>query len=97
MYVYLFFCPYIYMSIHTKRMRLAGHVARMGAKRNAYRILVGNPEGKRPLERPRRRWVDSIKMDLREIGWDGGEWIDLDQDRDQWRALVNTVMKLRVP
>jgi hypothetical protein len=75
----------------------AGHVARMGAKRNAYRILVGNPEGKRPLGRPRRRWVENIKMDLREIGWDGGDWIDRAQDRDQWRALVKAVMNLRVP
>jgi hypothetical protein len=58
---------------------------------------VGNPEGKRPLGRPRRRWVDNIKMDLREIGWDGGDCIDLAQDRDQWRALVNVVMNLRVP
>jgi hypothetical protein len=56
--------------------------------------LVGKPEGKRPLGRPRRRWVDNIKMDLREIGWDGVDWIDLTQDRDQWRALVNTVMKM---
>jgi hypothetical protein len=68
-----------------------------GEKRNAYRILVGNPEGKRPLGRPRRRWVDNIKMDLREIGWDGIDWIDLAQDRDQWRVLVNAVMNLRVP
>jgi hypothetical protein len=59
--------------------------------RNAYRILVGKPEGKRPLGRPRRRWVDNIKMDLREIEWYGMDWIDLAQDRDQWRALVNTV------
>jgi hypothetical protein len=65
--------------------------------RNAYRILVEKPEGKRPLGRPRRRWVDNIKMDLREIGWDGMDWIHLAQDRDQWRALVNTVMNLRVP
>jgi hypothetical protein len=65
--------------------------------RNAYRILVGNPEGKRPLGRPRRRWVDNIKMDLREIGWDGGDLIELAQDRDQWRALVRAVMNLRVP
>jgi hypothetical protein len=63
----------------------------------AYRILVGKPEGKRPLGRPRRRWVDNIKMGLREIGWDGRDWIELAQDKDQWRALVNTVMNLRVP
>jgi hypothetical protein len=68
-----------------------------GARRNAYRILVGKPEGKRPLERPRRRWVDNIKMDLREVGWDGRDWIDLAQDRDRWRANVNAVMNLRVP
>jgi hypothetical protein len=69
----------------------------MGAKRNAYTILVGKPEGKRPLGRRRRRWVDSIKMNLREIGWEGMDWIHLAQDRDQWRALVNTVMNLRFP
>jgi hypothetical protein len=68
-----------------------------GEEQNAYRILVGKPEGKRPLGRPRRRWVDNIKMALREIGWDGVGWIDLAQDRDQWRALVSTVMNLRVP
>jgi hypothetical protein len=65
--------------------------------RNAYRILVGKPEGKRPPGRPRRRWVDNIKMDLVEIGWDGRDWIELAQDRDHWRALVNTVMNLWVP
>jgi hypothetical protein len=64
-------------------------------KRNAYRILVGKPEGKRPLETPCRRWEDNIKMNLREIGWGGIDWIDLAQDREQWRALVNTVMNLR--
>jgi hypothetical protein len=68
-----------------------------GEKRNAYRRLVGKPEGKIPLGRPRRRWMDSITMDLREGGWSGMDWIDMPQDRDQWRALVNTVMKLRVP
>jgi hypothetical protein len=68
-----------------------------GEKRNIYRTLVGKPEGKRPLGRPRRRWVDNSKTDLREINWNGMYWIDLAQDRDQWRALVNTVMNLRVP
>jgi hypothetical protein len=68
----------------------------MGEKRNAYRILVGNPEGKRPLGRPSRRWVDNIKMDLREIEWDEMDWIDLAQDLYQWRALVNTVKNFRV-
>jgi hypothetical protein len=69
----------------------------MGETRNSYRILVGKLEGKRPLGRPRRRWVDNIKMDLGDIGWGGRDWIELAQDRDQWRALVNTVMNLRVP
>jgi hypothetical protein len=68
-----------------------------GEKRNAYRILVGMPEGRRPLGRARRWWVDDIKMDLRETGLNGMDWIDLAQNRDQWRALVNTVMKLQVP
>jgi hypothetical protein len=69
----------------------------MEAERNAYMILVGMPYGKTPLGRPRRRWVDNIKMDLREIGWDGIDWIDLAQDMDQWRALVDEVMILQVP
>jgi hypothetical protein len=78
-------------------MKWAGYVARMGEKRNAYRILVAKPEEEKPLGRPRRRWVDIIKMDLGEIEWGGTHWIDLNQDRDQWRALVNTVMNFRVP
>jgi hypothetical protein len=69
----------------------------MGEKRNAYRILVGKPEGKIPLGRPRRRWVDNIGIDLREMELDGADWIDLAHERDQWRVLVNTVMNLRVP
>jgi hypothetical protein len=68
----------------------------MGEERNAYRILMGKPEGKRPLEKRRRRWVDNIKMDLTAIGLDGMDWIDLAQGRDQWRALLNTVMNLRI-
>jgi hypothetical protein len=69
----------------------------MGERGNAHSILVGNSEGRRPLGKPRRRWVDNIKMDFREIGWSGMNWIDLNQDRDQWRALANTVMNFRVP
>jgi hypothetical protein len=83
--------------IKSRRMRWTGHVTRMGEKRNAYRILVGKPEGKTPLGRPRRMWVDNIKMDLKEMVWYGVDWIDLAQDRDQWMALVYTVMNLRVP
>jgi hypothetical protein len=83
--------------IKSMRMRWTGHVARMGERRNAYRVLVGKPEGKRLLGKPGLRWEDNIKMDLREIGWGGIDWINLDQDRDQWRAPVNTVMNLRVP
>jgi hypothetical protein len=69
----------------------------MEEKTNAYRRLVGKPEGRRSLEGQRRRWVSNIKINLREIGWDGVDWIDMAQDRDQWRALVNTVLNLRVP
>jgi hypothetical protein len=93
----LYSSPNIIRMIKPRRMRWVGHVARVGETRNAYRILVGKPEGKRPLGRPRRRWVDNIKIDLRETGWDGVGWINLAQDWDQWRALVNTVMNLRVP
>jgi hypothetical protein len=78
-------------------MRWTGQVARIGEKRNAYRILVVKPEGKRPLGRPRRRWVDNIKIDLRETGWDDVDWMDMAQDGDQWRALVNTILNLWVP
>jgi hypothetical protein len=69
----------------------------MGEKRNVYRLLAGKPEGKRPLGRPRRRWIDNIKVDLLEMGLDGLDWIDLAQDRYSWRALVNAVMNLRIP
>jgi hypothetical protein len=83
--------------IKSRRMRWAGHLARMGEKRNVYRLLVGKPAGKRPLGRPRRRWIDSIKFDLLEIGLSVLDWIDLAQDRCRWRALVNAVMNLWVP
>jgi hypothetical protein len=79
-----------------RRMIWAGHVARIGEVRGAYNILVGRPEGRRPLGRPRRRWVDNIKIDLREVGFRDVNCIHLAQDRDRWRALVNTVMNLRV-
>jgi hypothetical protein len=75
----------------------ARNVARMGEKRNAYRLLVGKPEGRRPLGRPRRRWVDNIRVDLVEVGWGDVDWIGLARDRDRWRALVNSVLNLRVP
>jgi hypothetical protein len=94
---YLYSCPSIIRMIKSRMMRWAGHVARMGERRDAYTILVGKPEGRRPLGRSRRRWVDNIKMFFRAIGCDGIDWIDLAQDKDQWRALVNTVMNLRVP
>jgi hypothetical protein len=83
--------------IKSRRMRWIEHVARMGKERGVYRFLVGRPECKRPLGRRRHRWEDSIKMDLREIGIDGTNWIQLAQERVQWRAFVNTVMNLRVP
>jgi hypothetical protein len=94
----LYSLPNIIRVIKSRRMRWAGHVARMGEERGAYRILVGRPEGRRPRGRPRRRWEDKIKMDLREVGWGGGmNWIELAQDRDRWRALVNAIMNLQVP
>ena len=76
-------------------MRWVGHVARMGEWRGVYSVLVGKPEGKRPLGRPRRRWEDNIKMDLQEVGLWGMDWIELAQDRDRWWAFVNAVMNLR--
>jgi hypothetical protein len=86
----------IIRQIKSRRMRWTGHVASMGEERNVYRVLIGKPAGKRPLGRPRRRWEDGIRMDLREIGWGSVDWIQLTQDRDRWRAFVNTVMNLRV-
>jgi len=79
------------------RMRWAGHVARMGDERVMYRVLVGKPEGKRPLGLPRRRWVDNIRMELQEVGYGYMDCIGLAQDRDRWRRLVSAVMNLRVP
>jgi hypothetical protein len=92
----LYSSPSIIRMIKPRRMRLAGHIAQMGQKRNAYRILVGKPEGNRPLGRPRLRLVDNIKMDIRETGWSCMESIDLAQDRDQWKVPVYTVMKYQV-
>jgi hypothetical protein len=83
--------------IKLRRMRWAGHVARMGEKRNVYRLLVGKPEGKRPLGRPRCRWIDNIKMDLFEIGLNVVDRVGLAQDRYRWRAFINSVMNLWVP
>ncbi|KAJ4429753.1 hypothetical protein ANN_21957 [Periplaneta americana] len=87
-------CDIIVINAHAPT---EGHVARMGESRNAYRVLVGRPEGKRPLGRPRRRWEDNIKMYLREVGYDDRDWINLAQDRDRWRAYVRAAMNLRVP
>jgi hypothetical protein len=93
----LYSSPSIIRVIKARRMRWARYVARMGEVRVAYNILVGRPEGRRPLGRPRRRWEDNIKMDLREIGFEDVDWIHWAQDRNRCRALVNTVMNLRVP
>jgi hypothetical protein len=94
----LYSSPSIIRVIKTRRMRWAGHVARMDEVRGAYNILVGRPpEGRRPLGIPRRRWEDNIKMDLEQIGFGDVDWIHLAQDTDRWRALVNTVMSLRIP
>ena len=83
--------------IKLRRMRWAGHVACMGEERGVFRVLVGKLEGKRPLGRPRLRWVDNIRMDLQEVGCGYMDWIGLTQDRDRWRTLVSAVMNLRVP
>ena len=83
--------------IKSRRMRWAGHVARKDEEREVYRVLVGKPEGRRPLGRPRRRWLDNIRMDFQEVGCGFMEWIGLTQDRDRWRTLVSAVMNLRVP
>ena len=81
----------------SRRLRWAGHVARMVGGRSAFKILTGKPTGKRPLGRPRRRWKDNIRMDLKEIGINAGNWVDSAQDRDYWRALVNAALNLWVP
>jgi hypothetical protein len=93
----LYFFSSVTRMMKSRLVGWGGHVARMREKRSANRILVGKPEGKRSLGRPRRRWVDNIKTHLRGIGWDGMDWINLAQDRDQWKTLVNTVINLRVP
>jgi hypothetical protein len=92
----LYSSPNIIRQIKSRRTRWEGHLARMGKGRNVYRVLLGKPQGKRPLGRPKRRWKVGIRMDVREIGWGISEWIQLAQDRDWWRALVNTVINLRV-
>ena len=93
----LYSLPNIVRVVKSTRMRWAGHVARMGEDRRVHRVLVGKPEGKRPLGRPRRRWEDSMKMDLQEVEGGRGDWMELAQDRDRWQALVGTVRDFRVP
>jgi hypothetical protein len=92
----LYSSPDIIRQVKSRRMKWAGHVARMGEERRVYKVLVGKPEGRRPLGRPRRRWEDGIRMDLRVTGLGGVDWIRLAQDRDRWRAVVSAVMNLRV-
>ena len=89
--------PNIVRVIKSRRMRWVGHAALMGEERGVYRVLVGKPEGRRPLGRPRRRWVDNIRIDLEEVGCGYMDWIGLAQDKDRWRTLVSVVMNLRVP
>jgi len=93
----LFSLPNIMRVVKSRGMRWAVHVARMGEDRGVHRVLVGKPDGKMPLGRPRRRWEDNIKMDLREVGGGGGDWMELSQDRDGWQAIAGTVRKFRVP
>jgi hypothetical protein len=93
----LYSLPNIVRVIKSRRMRWAGHVARVGEERGVHRVLVGKPEGKSPFGRPRRRWEDNIKMDVQEVGVGCGEWVESAEDRDRWRALVSTVKNLRVP
>jgi hypothetical protein len=93
----LYSSPSIFRMIKSRRIKWAGHIARMGERRGAYRVLVGKSDGKRPLGRPRRRWEDNIKIDLQEVGGGGKDWIDLAQDRDRWWAFVNAVINLWVP
>ena len=93
----LYSSPNIVQVIKSRRMRWAGRVVHMGEERGAYRVLMGKPEGKRPLGRPRHRWVANIRMDLQEVGCGYVDWIGLAQDRDKWRTLVRAVMNLRVP
>ena len=88
---------FMFISPQSRRMRRAGHVAHMVGERGVYRILVGKPEGKLPLGKPRRRWVDNIRMDLQEVGCGYMDWIGLAQDKDRWGTLVSAVMNLRVP
>jgi hypothetical protein len=93
----LYSSPSIIRIVKARSMRWVGNVARMGEKRNSCRLLVGKPEGRRPLRTPRRRWVDNIRMDLVEVGWGDVDWFGLAQDRDRLRALVNSVLNLQVP
>jgi hypothetical protein len=93
----LYSLPNILRVVKSRRMRLVGQVSRMGEERGVHRVLVGKPEGKRPLGRPRRRWADNIKMDLQEVGGVRGDWMELAQDRDGWPTLVSTVKNFRVP
>ena len=93
----LYSLPNILRVVKSRRMRWARHVARMGEGRGVRKVLVGKPEGKRPMGTPRRRWEDNIKMDIQEVGGGFGDWMELAQDRDRWRALVSTVMNIRVP